>query len=273
MKLWPLATALFAALALAMASARAHGHAVETPKAEAFDEAKALAASQAAVGRVIGDHGFRDTRGQTVKLSAYRGRPVVLSLVYTSCEHTCPLIAESIARALEAADATLDRRGYSVLTVGFDTRVDTPPRMRLYQSSRGLTRPGWDFLSTDGPTVERLAAETGFYYTPRAGGFDHLAQVTLIDGEGRIYRQIYGENFPAEALVAPLKQLIYDQREDSTLVSSMLNRVRLLCTVYDPASGRYQFSYAILFEIIIGAASLGAVLVFAIRLWRQTKAA
>jgi protein SCO1/2 len=196
-----------------------------------------------------------------------------LSLIYTSCDHTCPLIAESIARAIEAADASLDRRAYSVLTVGFDTKVDTPPRMRLYQSSRGLTRPGWDFLSADAPTIERLAAETGFYYTPRAGGFDHLAQVTLIDGEGRIYRQVYGENFAAAALVEPLKQLVYDEREESSIVSSMLNRVRLLCTVYDPASGRYEFSYAVLFEMIIGAVSLGAVLVFAIRLWRQAKAA
>jgi protein SCO1/2 len=267
--------ALVAAFALAAFPALAqHGHRPETAKAEAFDEAKALAASQGVIGQVVSaDHAFRNTRGETVKLSAYRGRPVVLSLIYTSCDHTCPLIAESIMRAVEAADATLDRRGYSVLTVGFDTKVDTPPRMRLYQSSRGLTRPGWDFLSADAPTIERLAAETGFYYTPRAGGFDHLAQVTLIDGDGRIYRQVYGDSFPAAALVEPLTQLVYDQREDSSLVSSMLNRVRLLCTVYDPASGRYEFSYAILFEMIIGGVSLAAVLVFAIRLWRQTRAA
>lgn len=259
-------------LGVVATSALAHGHA-EAPEAKVFDEAKALAASQEAIGRVLADHAFRNTRGETVKLSAYRGRPVVLSLIYTSCEHTCPLIIEGIARAVETADAALDPRGYTVLTIGFDTRVDTPARMRLYQSSRGISRLGWDFLSADGPTIERLAAQTGFYYTRRAGGFDHLAQVTVIDGGGRVYRQIYGEDFPIQMLVEPLKELVYGQREDASLVSSVLNRVRLLCTVYDPASGRYRFSYAILFEIIIGAASLTAVLVFAIRLWRQTKTA
>lgn len=253
--------------------ATAHGHGAEAPGAALFDEAKALATSQAAIGRTVSDHAFRDTRGKTVKFSSYLGRPVVLSLIYTSCDHTCPLIVEGIERALEAADGELDPRGYSVLTVGFDTRVDTPARMRLYQSSRGITRLGWDFLSADASTIERLAAETGFLYRPRAGGFDHLAQVTIIDAEGRVYRQVYGEQFATADLVEPLRQLVYGQHEEATLISSLVNRVRLVCTVYDPVSGRYRFSYAIFFEILIGGASLLAVLIFAIRLWRQSKTA
>ena len=76
-----------------------------------------------------------------------------------------------------------------------------------------------------------------------------------------------------QAVHESLKQLVYGQREDASLVASMLNRVRLLCTTYDPAAVRYRFSYAILFEIIIGAASLAGVLVFAVRLWRQANTA
>jgi protein SCO1/2 len=264
--------AFLAALGLAPLPAFAHGHAAGATPA-VFDQAKALEESQAAIGRPVADHVFRDISGARVKLSAYRGRPVVLSLVYTSCEHTCPLVLESVAHALEAADGKLDPRSYAVLTVGFDTQVDTPARMRAYRSGRGFVRPGWDFLSADPATIERLTAETGFYKTPRAGGFDHLAQVTILDGEGRVYRQVYGESFAAAALLEPLEQLLHDRREGSSVAASMLDRVRLLCTVYDPASGRYRFSYAIFFEIAVGVVSLASVLVFAIRLWRQAKEA
>jgi protein SCO1/2 len=208
-----------------------------------------------------------------VTLADYRGRPVVLSLLYTSCDHTCPLIVESVARAVEVADAALGATSFTVLTVGFDTRHDTPARMRAYQASRGVDRPGWEFLATDAASAARLAAETGFWIAPRAGGFDHLAQVTLLDGEGRVYRQIYGENFAAPALVEPLKQLVYGTPEAASLVAALVNRVKLLCTVYDPATGRYRFSYAIFIGIAVGGAGLGAFGFFLFRLWRQAKPA
>jgi protein SCO1/2 len=247
-----------------------HGHQAPVPSARGFDEAAALAASEAAVGRALGHYSFTTADGRPVALSDYRGRPVVLSLVYTSCDHTCPLIVESVARAVEIGDAALGTSSYAVLTVGFDTRNDTPARMRAYRARSGVDRAGWEFLATDAATAARLAADTGFYIAPRAGGFDQLAQVTLLDGEGRVYRQVYGENFAAPLIVEPLKQLVYGVPEDGSLLSSLVNRVRLLCTVYDPAAGRYRFSYAIFIGILVGVVALGGFGTFVVRLWRQS---
>ena len=67
--------------------------------------------------------------------------------------------------------------------------------------------PGWYFVSADEATVAGLARDIGFSYAPVAGAFDHVAQVTILDGEGRVYRQVYGPDFAAPMIVDPLKKL------------------------------------------------------------------
>ena len=44
---------------------------------------------------------FRDEAGRTVRLKEYFGRrPVILSLVYYSCEDLCPLVLDALVRSL-----------------------------------------------------------------------------------------------------------------------------------------------------------------------------
>lgn len=237
-----------------------------------LDEAAALAESQQATGRELGDHSFVNSQGKPLRLRDFRGRPVVLHLIYTGCGDSCPLVVERLALAVEVADKAFGKGRFVVLTAGFDPRSDTPRQMRAYADAHGIDRADWELLSAPGATIDRVAAETGFSIIARAGGFDHVTQVTLLDPEGRVYRQIYGTDFSPQSLVEPLKQLLFGQRVDGGF-AGLLNRVRLLCTIYDPAAGRYRFSYAVFLELGIGAASLAAVGFFVLRLWLQTRRA
>ena len=40
-------------------------------------------------------------------------------------------------------------------------------------------------------------------------------------------------------------------------IASLIDRVKLVCTIYDPASGRYRFDYSLIVEIVAGALALG----------------
>jgi protein SCO1/2 len=51
----------------------------------------------------------------------------------------------------------------------------------------------------------------------------------------------------------------------------MLERVRLACTIYDPAAGRYRFNYAVLIEIFAGSSIFIAVLTFLLRERRRSR--
>jgi len=222
-----------------------------------FDREVALKASQAVIGNVLDDYSFRDRDNQIVNLTELRGKPLVLSLVYTSCYVICPTTTSNLAAAVHQARSAVGDDAFTVLTVGFDTRQDTPERMRAFARQRGISRDNnWKFLSTDATTIKRFAAATGFLYVPSDKGYDHLIQTTVIDKSGRIYRQIYGMNFDSPLLAGALKELVYSLSPANLSLSSLIGRARLFCTSYDPSTKTYKFRYAMVFGMLVGVVLL-----------------
>jgi len=236
----------------------------------AYDEKAALALSQAAIGQGVGDYTFLDGQGKQLTLESLRGKPVVISLIYTSCYHVCPTVTTNLARVVKIARDALGKDSFSVLTIGFDTRVDTPDRMRMFAAQRNLDISNWHFLSSDAETMRRLSGDTGFSYFSSPKGFDHMIQATVLDGEGKVYRQIYGMAPDAPALVEPLKELLYGKQVAASPIGSMLNNIKLFCTVYDPTTGMYRFDFSIFISLFIGLLTLGGTAWFIVRAWRRS---
>lgn len=245
-----------------------HTHGVDS----AFDNEKALAYSQSAIGRVISDYRLTDQNGREVDFTSYLGKPLLVSFIYTSCYHVCPLITTNLKKTVEIAQEALGEGSFSVVSIGFDTDVDTPERMRIFANERGINDQHWDFLSGDADTIQKFSQELGFIFFPSPRGFDHLAQTTIIDAEGIVYRQIYGDKFDPRQLVEPLKELVYGTKSRLPIsLNDWINNIRLFCTVYDPTTGRYTFDYSIIMTFITGLLSLGIILYFVIHLWRTNK--
>jgi len=240
--------------------------------ASGLDRQAALKYSQAVIGKRLGHYSFTDPRGNTVDLASLRGKPLILSLIYTSCHHVCPMLTTHLKRVVDVARDALGKDSFNVASIGFDTAVDTPRRMQDFAHSRGIDMRNWYFLSTDEETIRRLAKDTGFIFEPSPKGFDHLAQITLVAADGSIHQQVYGAQFATPTLVEPLKELVFGTPRKAVEPSGWLNRVRLFCTLYDPATGRYRFDYSIFITIIIGTLSLGGVAIFLIRSWRESNA-
>lgn len=233
---------------------------------------EALRFSQAAIGRQVQSRLFTDEFGNAFELSTFFGRPTVISLVYTSCYHTCPMITERLANTVDVGAAALGAGSFNVATIGFDTVNDTPERMRAYARERHIDDPDWRFLSGDAAAVEGLTRDLGFTFTAIGGGFDHLAQITILDAKGRVHAQIYGSDFRPNAIVEPLRELKLGTAAAGGGIGSLLERIRLFCTVYDPASERYSFDYSLLTAILTGILSLGAVAAFIVSAWRRAPA-
>ena len=238
---------------------------------QGYDREAALAISQGALGNTIGDYTFRDVKGQTFSLQSLRGKPLVISLIYTSCHHVCPVITANIEKHADIAHEALGEDAFSIISIGFDWQVDTPDRMRMYASGKGIDTPNWHFLSSDEPTVAAISKDVGFQFFATAKGFDHLSQTTIVDADGKVYRQVYGQDFDAPAFVEPLKELVFDTPRDAGIVDHWVDTFKLFCTVYDPNSGRYKFDYSIFMTILVGVLCLGAILIFIITEWRRAR--
>jgi protein SCO1/2 len=234
-----------------------------------LDEAAALQVSQQAIGNRVASRVFTDSSGKRIDMTSLRGRPVIVSLIYTSCYHTCPLITRRLSEAVNVAREILGDEAFAVLTIGFDARADSPERMHAYAHQHGIDQRDWYFLSGDHQTITGLARDLGFVFYPSPRGFDHLAQITVLDRDGRVYRQIYGENFSIPALTEPLRELALGLTSENPGLAHWLERVRLFCTVYDPASGRYRFDYSIAVAALTGLFCLGLAAAFIVHAWRH----
>jgi protein SCO1/2 len=242
---------------------------VPTIEAPSFDARGALETSQAAIGRTLpADLAFTDKDGRRRSLGEFRGRPLVISPVYTSCYMVCPTTTTYLRQATDIAASVLGTGAFSVLTVGFDTVNDTPERMRSYATSRGIDSPQWVFASADADTARRLLRDVGFTYVATPRGFDHMIQATVVDRDGKVYRQVYGQQFETPQLVDPLKRLALGQQAGVDTLDAVVEGVRLLCTVYDPKSGRYRFDYSLVVSFVVGLMCLGGIAAFILRSWR-----
>ena len=234
-----------------------------------FDRDAALAYSQSAVGRSLSGYAFVDSEQKVRRLSDYAGKPLVVNMVYTGCIYSCPLVVQALYEAVEVAEEALGSGEFHVVTVGFDTATDTPAQMRAYARSRGIDLGNWDFLSTDAETASRLVGDLGFLVMDSPGGFEHIAQTTIVDETGRIYQHVYGAEFEPPALVEPLKNLLLAMPAAAPPLTALIERVRLFCTNYDPSSGRYRFDYAIFVALIIGGITLLGLSIILVRSARR----
>jgi protein SCO1/2 len=235
-----------------------------------YDEKAALALSQAAIGHEVGEYTFLDGNGKQVTLGSLRGKPVIISLIYTSCYHICPTVTTNLAKTVNIARDALGDDSFSVLTIGFDTPVDTPDRMRVFAAQRNIDISNWHFVSADADTLQQLAGDVGFSYFSSPKGFDHMIQATVLDSDGKVYRQVYGMAPDAPALVEPLKEILWGKQVAATPLESMLNNIKLFCTVYDPTTGMYRFDYSIFIGLFIGLLTLGGTAWFIVRAWRKS---
>jgi len=61
-----------------------------------YDRAAALDISQGAIGRQLDNYTLRDSAGQPFVMSELRGKPLLVSMIYTSCHHICPTITRNM---------------------------------------------------------------------------------------------------------------------------------------------------------------------------------
>jgi protein SCO1/2 len=232
-----------------------------------MEQGTPLETSQQAIGRTLGTYRFVDAKGANLDLADLRGKPLVVSLIYTGCTHVCPMITQRVREATQEAQRVIGSDRFTVVTVGFDVRNDTPMRMAAFARAQGVDLPNWRFLSGDEASVSALARDLGFTYTASGGGFVHVAQTTIVDSTGRVYRQVYGDDFPIQVFMEPLKEAVYGTVGSFRSLSGLVDRVRFLCTVYDPSQGRYRISYAIAMGLLAGLISLGTTAVVLSRAW------
>jgi len=238
-----------------------------------LDEKAAFELSQSVIGKPVGDFVLLDRSGKPVELSRYRGKPLLVSFIYTACFQICPTTTRNLQKAVQNTVSVLGADRFNVISIGFNQPFDSPQALKDFSVKNGISLPNWEFLSPSPAILDDLTRNFGFSYVATPAGFDHMNQVTLVDAQGRIIRQVYGEKYTAEDLAEPLKVMIAGSAIPPQVgtLKEIMARVRIICSVYDPVTGRYRTNYSLYFQFAGFLSFMGFMIFLSINFWKNRR--
>jgi protein SCO1/2 len=120
-------------------------------------------------------------------LDIYKGHPVLVTMFYGSCAHTCPLLIETV-RAVERAAP--DAKNLRVLMISIDPERDTVAALAKITKERRIDTTRWTLASTDAQTVRKIAAVLNVQYKQSPDGeFNHSSVISVLSADGTVLRQ------------------------------------------------------------------------------------
>jgi len=144
------------------------------------------------------DSEWRTQDSKKIHLRDLAGKKLILSMTYTSCQHTCPTIVSNM-QSIEKSLSETDRDNFRFVLVSLMPKSDTPEVLKNYANKRGLE--GWTLLSGHDDDVRMLAMVLNVKYKVVAGDeIFHSNLITILDDQGRIEHQITGTDLNLEHL-------------------------------------------------------------------------
>jgi protein SCO1 len=165
---------LLAALAVLVAGCGSSGKSSAPPPAKL--DGTALETTRAP------DFALTDQDGKTVRLSALRGKAVLVTFLYTHCPDVCPLIATNLGLALRRLGPKA--AGVRALAVSVDPKGDTAASVRGFVRSHRLP-PQFRYLR--GTKAELTKVWRAYHIAAQATPEDivnHSAYTLLVDRNG-----------------------------------------------------------------------------------------
>lgn len=162
---------LLASLLLSVASARADDSA--TLKAGVFDPPRAAP-----------DFALSGSNGSELKLSAYRGKVVLLGFGFTSCTAVCPITLGTLAQVHKKLGAQANEMQVIYITV--DPERDDASQLKKYLSAFNPA-----FVGGTGSDAQLAAVRKDYGIAAEKvagpdGSYTHSSFIYLIDREGRL---------------------------------------------------------------------------------------
>lgn len=106
------------------------------------------------------DEGLVDQEGREFRFEDLKGRPVLISFIYTSCPgpKMCPLLTEKMVRIQEKVNRNDDVSARFV-SVTFDPQTDTPETLKHYGESKNVNFENWSFVTGPAEIIDQVTKQ------------------------------------------------------------------------------------------------------------------
>jgi protein SCO1 len=200
---------------------------------------------------------FKDETGQAVRLGQYfRGKPVVLALVYYECPGLCDLILNGLSHVMGETSLNVGS-DYEVVTVSFNPKdswqlADAKKANYIEKYNRPGAKEGWHFLTGQPDAIKTLTETVGFHYNydPINKQFAHASAIMILTPEGKIARYFYGIEYKPRDFRLGLVEA------SANKIGTTADQVVLFCYHYDPMTGKYGMTVKRVTQVLGTATAL-----------------
>ncbi|HSM98920.1 MAG TPA: SCO family protein [Gallionella sp.] len=136
---------------------------------------------------------FTNDRAETVHLSDWRGKPLILTMEYSNCRFMCTTTFSKMKAIQTAADEK--KLAIDFMIISLDPKNDTPKAWQQYRVSREVDRSNWHLLTGSEATTREFAALIGIKYWYLDEHILHDFKIVRLNARGEIEKEItdYGD--------------------------------------------------------------------------------
>jgi protein SCO1 len=130
---------------------------------------------------------LKNQDGETVLFRDLQGKPRIVSMFYTHCKYSCPLIVQKLKSIEKQAVA----KGAGLVLISMDSKKDNPQELKQFAKTWNLAPENWTLLAADAPAVRDLAILLKVKFSEEGDGtISHNNVLTLVDAKGRVVSKL-----------------------------------------------------------------------------------
>jgi protein SCO1/2 len=150
-----------------------------------------------------------DQDGKPVTLETFRGKPFVLTFIFTRCAvpKFCPLMTSNFAELQNAIkDGPAPLSGTRLLSITLDPAFDTPQILKDYGAFNHTDPAIWKLVTGEPKEIDRLVGAFSIYRQTEGGTLSHGLATALVNPDGTIKKIWRGNGWTPAEIIAEIKQ-------------------------------------------------------------------
>jgi protein SCO1/2 len=160
-------------------------------------------------GDIMPGFTLTDEDGKQITLGTFRGRPFVLTFIFTRCPvpNFCPRMSHNFSElqsAIKNGDAGLKET--RLLSITLDPDFDTPSVLKKYGAHEAADFSLWKFATGDAKEIDALTRAFSVYRQNEGGTISHGLATALVDADGKITKLWRGNGWMHEEVVREIGQ-------------------------------------------------------------------
>ncbi|MFN8671592.1 MAG: SCO family protein [Candidatus Sericytochromatia bacterium] len=149
---------------------------------------------------------WKNQDNKDVKLQDFKDKPVVLTMLYTSCTKSCPIIIGYLKTFYESL-SNEDKDKVNFVVISFDSKRDNPEKLKKFSEKNNLIS-NFTFLNGSDDNILEIASLLGIKYIKTDDEeFSHTNKIIFLNKKGEIYYQNEGLSEDIEESKKILKKI------------------------------------------------------------------